>query len=472
MSEPASGSGTPHHPNPVIDQKPGTEAPQWAAQLALAAMMRFPEKSLIALLQERFPARDNSFYGVAIRHAREAISRLLDGPLRAAAGSDSTPILLDRVSFTWKLLRQADVLVRKLKKAELPECTDMSHVSRAFINLLPQPLQPLEPPLVNAVAEWLRLGPDGRFLYHYWCFRRGTPMRLPAPFNDVAKRKDVHLLRTVIWWCLRNRKEEFIEAPPNETPRVEYDFVVRQISGELKRCCGNEIEQFPGVDGHIEYELDEWLKYSRLDPSSGDLDPEFAKAFIKHNGLDRKLVRMHQPAPAGAAGNSEQVRQLEATVQQYADEIRDLEERLRGLQSALDASKFAQNQAPPSPQPGQPEPEIATFLELREVLKTVDSKYAFDTLHAVQLGEETHLTFRSFAAHLFYALRKRGFSEYPKDESFDLTYESSGLYECEGFEVQPGSSIPVRVTRRGWALKARGHWLPVRRARVCRRPAE
>ena len=120
----------------------------------------------------------------------------------------------------------------------------------------------------------------------------------------------------------------------------------------------------------------------------------------------------------------------------------------------------------------QPEPDIAGFAELREVLKTIDSKYAFDTLNAVQLGEETHLTLRSFAAHLLYALRKRGFSEYPKEEIFTLSYEASGLYECEGFEVPAGSSFPVKVTRKGWALKARGRWLPVRRARVSRTSAD
>jgi len=228
------------------------------------------------------------------------------------------------------------------------------------------------------------------------------------------------------------------------------------------------------ASAEVEKELDRWLKYSRLDLSDDETpgddakpDPEFARAFLKYNGLDIKL-RIHRSA--SASPSDERVRQLEATIQQYADEVRALEDRIRVLQSApAPAVVQAISTAPAAP---QPEPDLAGFTELREVLKTIDAKYAFDTLNAVQLGEETHLTFRSFAAHLFYALRKRGFSEYPKEETFSLSYEASGLYECEGFEVPPGSSVPVKVTRKGWALKARGRWLPVRRARVNRVVAE
>jgi hypothetical protein len=150
------------------------------------------------------------------------------------------------------------------------------------------------------------------------------------------------------------------------------------------------------------------------------------------------------------------VRQLEATVRQYADENRALEEKLRVLEKSVTTTSV----------PGPADSNAEIFSELREVLKTIDAKYAFDTLNAVQVGEDTHLTLRSFVAHLFYALRKRGFAEYPKDDEFTLTYDASGLFDCEGFEVPPGGSLPVKVTRKGWALNARGRWLPIRRARV------
>ena len=181
---------------------------------------------------------------------------------------------------------------------------------------------------------------------------------------------------------------------------------------------------------------------------------------MKHNELTTKL---HIHRINTGAEPDRRVQQLEATIRQYADENRALEERLRILEASP-----VQRSSPPI----EAESDNAAFTELREVLKTIDAKYAFDTLSAVQLGEDTHLTLRSFASHLFYALRKRGFSEYPKEDRFTLTYEASGLYDCEGFEIPPGKSALVKVTRKGWALKARGGWLPVRRARVSPLPSE
>jgi hypothetical protein len=473
MTPPVDGPSERPGADPQLNKNPGNDSPLWAAQVVLAAMMSSPEKPLMTLIQERFPNRDNKFYGDVIGIARTGISELIDG-LRKFTETESAPILLDRLSFTWRILRQADVLARKPKKSEMPQRTDLSDVKVAFSNLLPRPLQPLQRPLLDALVEWLRLGPDGRFLYHYWCFRRAAkPTRLPEPFAQLVQTKDIELLRTVIWWCLRARREEFIEVPQDESVRVEYGFVVEEVLKDLKGWCGAEIERFPGINGEVERELDKWLRYSHLDlssdesgPDDANRDPEVAKAFVKHNGLDIKL-RIHRPALTGNA--DERVRQLEATVQQYADEIRALEDRIRTVQSWQSASKPEPQWQPASPPEAvQTEPDVVSFTELREVLKTIDSKYAFDTLNAVQLGEETHLTFRSFASHLFYSLRKRGFSEYPKDEVFTLTYEASGLYECEGFEVSPGSGVQVKVTRKGWALKARGRWLPVRRARVSR----
>jgi hypothetical protein len=103
---------------------------------------------------------------------------------------------------------------------------------------------------------------------------------------------------------------------------------------------------------------------------------------------------------------------------------------------------------------------------LRDFLKLIDSKYSFDTLNAIQSGEESPLTFRSFIGHLFYSLRKKGFGQYPQQDVFDLPYESSGLYECDGFVVPPGETLTVRVVKRGWALQTKGRILPAKRARV------
>jgi hypothetical protein len=465
----AGAAGNPSG-GPILNKNQGNQPPEWEAQEILGAMMSSPEKPLMSLIQERYPNRDTRFYGNLVTLARTAIDELIGG-LHRSTDAGPTPILVDRLSFTWRILRQADILARKTKKSALPQNTDLSHVQAAFSTILPRPFTKLHAPLLAALVEWLRLGSDGRYFYHYWCFRRATnPTRLPDPFSTVVSKQDLQLLRTLIWWCLRARREGYVEVAENDSVRVEYGFVVEEVLKDLKGWCGADIDHFPGVADEVEKELDRWLRYSRLDLSAEETladnvrpDPELAKAFINHNGLDIKL-RIHRSAASGPS--DERVRQLEATIQQYADEIRTLEDRIRNPQSTPVPADTSQSCLPPPSD--VPEPDIAGFTELREVLKTIDSKYAFDILNAVQLGEETHLTFRSFAAHLFYALRRRGFSEYPKDETFDLSYEASGLYECEGFEVSPGSSVPVKVTRKGWALRARGRWLPVRRARVSR----
>jgi len=412
---------------------------------------------LLAVVQDEYPERDFTFHARVVRDAKSLIGELTDG-LQKISGADSNLTLHDRLSFTWKLLRQADVCVWRLRKSQIANPTSIVHAAAAFQSILSVELKE---PLLAAVLEWLRLGSDGRFLFHYWYFRKATtPSRLPEPFGNLAKTKDLDLLRTVVWWCLRARRETYVDVRQNEPVRIEFAFVVEQVFEDLKRWCGAEIDQLPDVTGEIERELNRWLVYSGLELPLDDaapdanLDPDLAKAFIKHNELTTKL-RIHRANSRGQA--DERVQQLEASIRQYADENCALEERLRVLETTS---------APRDSVPTDLDSGLAAFAELREVLKTIDAKYAFDALSAVQLGEETHLTLRSFASHLFYALRKRGFTEYPKDETFTLTYDASGLYDCEGFEVPPGGARLVKVNRKGWALNARGRWLPVRRARV------
>ncbi len=435
--------------------------------------MNSPEKPLMGLIQAHYPDRDNRFYGDVLTLSRNAIGKVIDG-LHKNPAAEPTPIFVDRVSFTWRLLRQADILVQKAKKSTCPERSNRSHVEAVLSTILAPLFPKLHAPLLAAIVEWLRLGPDGQYLYHYWCFRRpGVQSRLPQPFSSLTTKNDIQLLRTLIWWCLRARKEEYVEVAENNDVRVEYGFVVEEVLNDLEKWCGPEIVQFPNIGAEVEREFDRWLKYSQLDLSAEDavlenskIDPEFAKAFLKHNRLDIKL-RIHRTSSDGPT--DARVRELEAEIQRYTDEIRALEGRIQTLQSTSDlAAATPKCSAEASAETSLTEPDLTAFTELREVLKTIDSKYAFDTLNALQRGEETHLTFRSFAAHLLYALRKRGFSEYPNDQTFTLTYDASGLFECEGFEVPPGENVPVKVTRKGWAIRARGRWLPVRRARVSR----
>ena len=433
------------------------ESSDLAIQVVLSRILEAPERQMMPVIREIYPGCDIQFYAPVVSGVRELIQGLIGG-LQKPADHDPSPTLLDRLSFSWRILRQADVLLYKTKKSDMLGGGGLQHAASTYYELLPVPLRE---PLLKALLSKLRLGEDARYLYQYWAFRRAkTPSELPPPFERIARTQNLELLRTLIWWCIRARKEQYVEVRPNEPVRVAFDYVVEEVVQDLKGWCGNQIENFPDIGGEVERELTAWLAYSRLDlsmdDSASDLgpDPEIAKAFLKHNELTTKL-KIQRAGPDGK--NDERVRQLEAQVRQYAEENRALEERLRQKQEP--------SRVVSTPQ-GDSDSTMAQFAELREMLKVIDAKYAFDTLNSVQLGEDTHLTLRSFISHLFYALRKRGFSEYPKEDSFVLTYEASGLYDCDGFEIPPAGSMPVKVTRKGWAFESRGKWLPVRRARV------
>jgi len=433
-----------------------TNSPEVAIQVVLADLLEEPGRELVPWIQERFPGRDGRFYAPVVSGTRAIIDEVVGGLQKQSKGEVS-PTLLDRLSFSWRLLKKADILVRKRKKSDIPAVCRLEHAATIFQPLLSVPL---EKPLLTALVHRLRLGENSEYLYHYVAFRWAKePSRLPNPFGNIGNNKNLDLLRTLIWWCVRARREEYVEVRPNDPVRIEFGYVVEQILDDLKRWCGPEVEQIPDLNGEVERELNSWLSYSRLgfsvDEGAPDSpDPDLAKAFIKHNELTTKL-RVHRAG--GDSEKNERVRQLESQLRQYAEENRILEDRLRNLEGASR---------------GQPTPSVdsdaglSSFAELREMLKIVDTKYAFDTLNSVQLGEETHLTLRSFVTHLFYALRKRGFTEYPNEEEFTLTYEASGLYDCDGFEVPPAGSVNVKVVRKGWAFNAKGKWVPVRRARV------
>ena len=405
--------------------------------------------------------RDSEFQIEAVQRARQIVEDFLGTELRTGAGGDAAPTLVDRLSFNWKLMRQADVAVWKLKKSDVPVKTTLETARRVFAPLLSGGVQK---PLVDALVDLLRLDSDSRFLRHYWLFRRSKVLRpesLAPPLSNAIHSEGRTNLRRVIWWCLRARREKYVEVRPQEPARVEFSFLVERISYDLQKLFGSS-QLLGDAASEIETELNGWLTYSGLqEPSNGvvspgkefSIDPKIAQAYIKFNDLTTKL---HISRSAGAALPSEREALLEAQLREYVEENRALEEKLRTLGQQR------------QPAEGGGGPDSEALLRLGEVLRTIDTKYALDTLNDVQRGAETHLTLRSFVAHLFYSLRKQGLTEYPTMHEFDLTYEDSGLYDCDGFEVQPGTGVHVRVVRSGWALQTKGRMFPIRRARVAK----
>lgn len=438
---------------------PAPDSPEFAMQAALAQLLRAPERQLLATVQEVAPGKDVAFHSRVLQLARAAIENTIE-VLHKATPTEPAPVLLDRLSFSWAILRQADVLVRKLRKAEMPARTDLAFARLTFGGLLGSQLAD---PFLLEVVDALRLGPDARYLYHYWSFRKAssTPTKLPPPLGDAAHTGDLETIRRVIWWLLRARREQYVQVASNEPVRIEFDWLVEKLLDELSAWCGPGVQNIPGVAAEVESELNRWLAYSQVESGSTDEAAiETARAFVKFNDLETKLIVAGRVSTASADTRvvtlQAAIAEHQATIRDYSDENRRLEEQIAQLKASQ-----ATGTASMSPQATD-----LTAPDLRDFLKLIDSKYSFDALSAVNLGDDSHLTLRSFVAHLFYSLRKRGFGEYPTADEFDLSYDESGLYDCDGFEVPPGGTRRVRVLKRGWALVSKERTLPVRRARV------
>jgi hypothetical protein len=438
---------------------PPSGSPEFLAYEALARLLRSPERPLLGIIQEAVPGNDVGLQAKILQMARATIENSIE-VLHKSTADQAAPVLVDRLSFTWSILRQADVAVRKLKKAGMPTRTDVAFARNVFERLLPGAIAE---PFLLQILDSLRLGSDARYLYHYWFFRKtsGAPTTLPAPLGNAGQNGDLELIRRIIWWSLRARREQYVQVASGEPVRIEFEWVVEAILRELPAWCGADVNVLPGLAGEVESELNRWLTYSQVESGgTTEVALEIARAFIKFNDLETKLVVAGPPTAQSADSRvtalQAAIKEHEATIKQYADENRRLEEQLGSLRNrpvAVDPASTATTDGLAAP-------------DLREVLKLIDSKYSFDVLNSVQLGQDSHLTLRSFVAHLFYSLRKKGFGEYPSQEEFDLSYELSGLYDCEGFEVPPGETRRVRVVKKGWALLGKDRTLPIRRATV------
>jgi hypothetical protein len=430
------------------------------------------------LIQTLYPGRDHGFYVRTKEIALNLIAQILGISLKSTGG-EPAPILQDRLSFCWRLLRQADAEVWKLKMADLPERTTREDARKVFHELLPVPLHDQ---LLTAILEGLDLEPNASYLYPYLVFRkkgwggkgRAATRRqpLPPPLAELTGTQDPRALQRVIWWCIRARQERYITIAKDGEINVEFAYIVDRVVEELVEWYGPQIKGLAGVNVEVERQLDRWLSYSHLDelvkddPEEAESQRQLAMLFVAHNRLETKLVVRDRSVDSHAASK---IRALEAAIRRHEEEIRQQAEDIKRRDDVIEQLQAsAASRSRTAPAPPDSELSAARHAGLRDFLRVVDSKYSFDSLNAVQLGEDTHLTLATFLAHMFYGLRRAGFGSYPKEDEFVLSYDDSCLYDCDGFELRPGEATGVRVVKRGWAILSRGRTFPVRRARVVR----
>jgi hypothetical protein len=454
-------------------------ARQDLGQQIVAALVRNPRDQVLRLIQALVPGDIASqAYRTQLTDLRRAafslMERITGGDFRR--DSQQEPTFADRMRVSWELLFACDQVIKKLRPEDIPARPDSAWLSAALAGVIGEPIGQ---PLLGALMERLRLGTEGEFLSRYCAFLRrlkttarqsgksGTRAKhLTLPASQSGRNISEKDLRRLAWWFIRARRERYVE-PVKEPPYiyVHFGFVVGEVHRQMIALCG--ADRIGGIDSRsiAEEEVNAWLRYGGLDigetagannDQSFDAVRELVRAFSEANRLTQKLV------VAAEERRSPTDPEIESQLRQYATENRNLEERIKVLELQLAASSnkglLVESQ--------ERSPSAQGSSDLRELVRLIDAKYSLDLLKSIQLGSDSPVTLRSFVSHVLFALTKKGLISYPTEERFDLSYEQSGLYECDGFEVKPGETVSVTVVRRGWALQAKERLLPVRRARV------
>jgi hypothetical protein len=453
---------------------PGKErSPKLEQQKLLAALLRQPSKTLVESATEAFPSylpQERLEIVSAVRRiVADALGvRLKDEGLRPA------PLLKDRLSFCWKMLKDADACVRRANPdLSLGWAIKERDVQEVFADMFPPEVfhfETIEMDLLGEICSLLDLERDGRYLKSYREFlkrKKAGPIGSPLRFFQENNEPNTSHLRRVIWWLLRNHKTRFIDG--SETPpRIHTEYVVKHIRKDMIELCGSRIQQWPPLIEEIENAFNRWLTYSCLDVEVAPEDEgEKAELVALFSKINKLTTALHvENAPVANTAQQVQIRELELAVERYAAENKLLEDKLAKLQQPVHSKDKAQT-APDEPlEPEVKSKTLGSPPELREVLRLIDAKYSLDVLQGLQFENESPLTLKNFLVHLFYVLRKNGLMQYPSDEEFDLSYADSGLYRCNGFEVPPDTTIRVKLIRKGWGILQRNRLFPVRLAQV------
>jgi len=432
-------------------------------QETLALILTSPTQRLREAVQTACAADGDRSRSDVLTQARDAMKAIASTPFRQVeGGNEPPPLLIDRLSFAWSLLKRADSVIRgtALTKPPKPISTlqpppnqDEHHrgliIKEMSTNLVDGPL---EAPLQTALFELLGVGDKGQFLLLYNTFLKANgPKKLGLNVVQADGSLSTPNARRLARWIVRKLNMKYVDFVDG-TLITHVPFLMEQVyrdfyewSGARKDACDPR-----RIKDIIADEITSWLTYSCLD---GDLLPESAadqavlvRVFHKDNRLND---RVHSAPP-------------------LADPIKD--RRIAELEAELAAAHEAiRNRDSESAKPLPPDAEgdrSATAQVVRDVCKAIESKYPLDKLSDAQHSDDPMLSLRSVLSHLFFVLRRQGLTAYPTEDTFELAYEKAGLFECLSFEVPPDESRHVEVVQRGWAIKSANRLLPIRRAQV------
>jgi hypothetical protein len=439
-------------------------------QAALAAILTNPTKRLREVVRMACAAEDDRTQSAVFSQAREIMEDIASTPFRQVEGvNEPPPLLINRLSFAWTLLKKADSQIRQTSRPKpqkpvnplqaAPKADELLHkllIDDLSSNLLGSPLSTS---LQTSLFVLLGVDEKGQFLLHYYDFLKAKdPKKLDLNVIQSDGLLSDRNARRLLRWIIRKLDMKYVDfvdgAMVTHVPFL-MEAIGRQFyewSGVRKDAC-----DAGRIKDLIAEEITAWLSYSCLD---GDSLPESTadqSALIRVFQKDNKLTTLvHSAPPQADPIKDRRIAELEA-------DNAKLNEEVRGLESKLAAAQATSAPGPREPATGR---DDATAHAVRDVCKAIESKYPLDKLSDAQHSDDPMLSLKSVLSHLFFVLRRQGLTAYPTEDAFDLPYEKAGLFECLSFEVPPGESRQVEVIQRGWAIKCGDRLLPIRRAQI------
>lgn len=439
-------------------------------QSVLASILTNPTKRLRDVVDSVCAAEDDRLRSEVVSQAREAMRQFASTPFRQTDGfTEPPPVLLDRLSFAWSFLKQADTRLRTAKLTKPPKPTSPLQVPPSVEEfqrgILFEELStglvggPMAATLQAALFELLGVGEKGQFLVIYGTFLRATTpkkvgLNILQADGVLSDRNASRLIR----WIIRKLNMRYVDIGDGGVT-TNVPFLMEEVGKQFFEWAG--LKKDPTESGRVKDLIAEgitsWLTYSCLDGEAAPQSPAdlatLVKAFQKENKLTAKVHSAPtQPDPI----KDRKIADLEANLARAHEEIRELQAQ----------------RAKAKPDPAEPVSDStagrdeATPQVLRDFCKAIESKYPLDKLSDAQHSDDPMLSLKSVLSHLFFVLRRQGLTAYPTEDGFDLAYEKAGLFDCLDFEVRAGETRAAEVVQRGWAIKCGDRLLPIRRAQV------